>query len=117
MKADAYGHGAVECAKSAIKCGADFLAVATVGEGLELREAGVRAPILLLSYCSPSEMADLVKFNLTPFVGDEEYICLIEKAAEKYFGKTRKAGNDERKKSGGAKKADGSFRPGCPEFL
>lgn len=83
VKADAYGHGAVACAKAAVKCGADFLAVATVGEGIELREAKIKAPILLLSYCSPSEMADLVKYNITPFVGDEEYIELIEAAVKK----------------------------------
>ena len=83
VKADAYGHGAVPCAKAALKCGADFLAVATVGEGIELREAKIKAPILLLSYCSPSEMADLVKYNITPFVGDEEYIGLVESAAKK----------------------------------
>ena len=90
VKADAYGHGAVECAKAAVKCGADYLAVATVGEGVELREAGIKAPTLLLSYCSPSEMADLVKYNLTPFVGDAEYIELIEKAAKSY-GKAKTA--------------------------
>ncbi len=83
VKADAYGHGAVACAKAAIKCGAEYLAVATVGEGIELREAKIKAPILLLSYCSPSEMADLVKYNITPFVGDEEYIELIEAAVKK----------------------------------
>ncbi len=87
VKADAYGHGAVTCAKAAVKCGADFLAVATVGEGIELREAKIKAPILLLSYCSPSEMADLVKFNITPFVGDEEYIGFIERAVQKAAAK------------------------------
>ena len=90
VKADAYGHGAVECAKAAVKCGADYLAVATVAEGVELRKAGIKAPTLLLSYCSPSEMADLVKYNLTPFVGDAEYIELIEKAAKSY-GKSKTA--------------------------
>ena len=88
VKADAYGHGAVPCAKAAVKCGADFLAVATVGEGIELREAKIKAPILLLSYCSPSEMADLVKFNITPFVGDEEYIGFLERAVQKAAAKT-----------------------------
>lgn len=94
VKADAYGHGAVACAKAAVKCGADFLAVATVGEGIELREAKIKAPILLLSYCSPSEMADLVKHNITPFVGDEEYIGFLERAVQKAF----KAKNSAAKK-------------------
>ncbi len=112
VKADAYGHGAVPCAKAAVKCGADFLAVATVGEGIELREAKIKAPILLLSYCSPSEMADLVKFNITPFVGDEEYIGLLERAVQKAFkaknaekcSQDQKAANAKLTKNAAAKK-------------
>ena len=46
VKANAYGHGAVEVSKIAVECGADFLAVATVEEGLELRRAGFNLPIL-----------------------------------------------------------------------
>ena len=49
VKANAYGHGAVEVSKVAVECGADFLAVATVEEGLELRRAGFELPILILS--------------------------------------------------------------------
>ena len=105
VKADAYGHGAVACAKAAVKCGADFLAVATVGEGIELREAKIKAPILLLSYCSPSEMADLVKYNITPFVGDEEYICFLERAVQKAFkAKTAAGATDDKAKNAAAKK-------------
>ena len=112
VKADAYGHGAVACAKAAVKCGADFLAVATGGEGIELREAKIKAPILLLSYCSPSEMADLVKFNITPFVGDEEYIGLLERAVQKAFkaknaekcSQDQKAANAKLTKNAAAKK-------------
>ncbi len=103
VKADAYGHGAVACAKAAVKCGADFLAVATVGEGIELREAKIKAPILLLSYCSPSEMADLVKYNITPFVGDEEYIGFLERAVQKAF-KAKNAANTKLAKNAAAKK-------------
>ena len=47
VKANAYGHGAVEVSKVAVECGADFLAVATVEEGLELRRAGFELPILI----------------------------------------------------------------------
>ena len=49
VKADAYGHGAVECAKIMHSVGADMFAVATVNEGVELRQAGIKQPILLLS--------------------------------------------------------------------
>lgn len=49
VKADAYGHGAIQVSRTALDSGADYLAVATVEEGIELREAGVKAPILLLA--------------------------------------------------------------------
>lgn len=87
VKADAYGHGAVRCAKEAVDCGADFLAVARVSEGIELRESGISIPILLLSLCDLSEMDDLVKFDITPLVYDEEYIMKISEAVSK-SGKT-----------------------------
>lgn len=77
IKADAYGHGAVPCAKAAVEAGADYLAIATVGEGIELRTAGIKVPLLLLSLCSPDEIPDAVRYGLTPFVFDSEYIQLF----------------------------------------
>ena len=53
VKADAYGHGAVETARAALAGGADQLAVALVEEGVQLRQAGVRAPILVLGGATP----------------------------------------------------------------
>ena len=84
VKADAYGHGAVECAKTAVECGADFLAVATVNEGIELRLAGIKSGILVLSLCQKEEMEDVVKNELTPLVFDGEYIDFVAEAARKY---------------------------------
>ena len=84
VKANAYGHGALKVAQEAVSCGADFLAVARVSEGAVLRNGGISVPILLLSLCDPSEMDDLVKFDLTPLVFDEEYICLVEDSAKKF---------------------------------
>ncbi len=81
VKADSYGHGAVQCAKVAVECGAEFLAVATVDEGIELREAGINANILVLSLCQKEEMLDVVKNKLTPLVFDEEYIGFVNDAA------------------------------------
>ena len=48
VKADAYGHGAVAVSQIALQAGASWLGVATIPEGIELREAGIEAPILLL---------------------------------------------------------------------
>jgi alanine racemase len=83
VKADAYGHGAVRCALTAEKCGADFLSVATVDEGAELRKAGITLPILMLSLCAPDEICDAVKFSITPLVFDEEYIDGFNEACKK----------------------------------
>lgn len=53
VKADAYGHGAVKIAQEALRCGVSYLAVAFLDEALELREAGITAPILVLGYTPP----------------------------------------------------------------
>jgi alanine racemase len=66
VKADGYGHGAVPVARAAIEGGATSLAVALVEEGAELREAGITAPVLLLSEPPHAAMADVVGFQLTP---------------------------------------------------
>lgn len=56
VKADAYGHGAVPIARELEKLGADYLGVACLDEAIELREAGITAPILILG-CTPLEYA------------------------------------------------------------
>lgn len=84
VKANAYGHGAVECARAAVAFGADFLAVATVEEGIELRENGITAPLLMLSLCDPLEIDDAVKNRITPLVFDSEYINLFDLSCSKF---------------------------------
>ncbi|MCE2525084.1 MAG: alanine racemase [Acidimicrobiia bacterium] len=68
VKADGYGHGAVATARAALAGGATWLAVALVEEGIELRQAGVTAPILLLSEPRPTEMVEVVAYDLRPSV-------------------------------------------------
>ncbi len=68
VKADGYGHGAVPVARAALEAGATHLAVALVEEGEELRDAGVDAPILLLSEPPVAAAARLVQARLTPTV-------------------------------------------------
>ena len=65
VKADAYGHGAVEVARVAVRNGIDMLGVATLHEGIELRQAGVDAPILILSPPMESETAAIVEYDLS----------------------------------------------------
>ncbi len=64
VKADAYGHGAVEVSKQVLKSGASALGVALVEEGVKLRKAGIGAPIYVLGECSPHSVADAIKNKL-----------------------------------------------------
>lgn len=66
VKANAYGHGAVEVARAALDAGASRLAVAQVGEGIRLREAGIDAPIWLFSEPAPAEYVQAVAHDLEP---------------------------------------------------
>ena len=66
VKADAYGHGDVPVASTALEAGARMLAVALVEEGIRLREAGIEAPILVLSEPGPGSAADIVGWGLQP---------------------------------------------------
>ena len=84
VKADGYGHNAVLTAQFAQELGIDFLAVATVDEAIELRQAGIKTNILLLSICTPFEMPDLFEYKITPLVFGDEYIKLLIKAADGY---------------------------------
>lgn len=81
IKADAYGHGATRIAVAAIKAGATYLAVASVQEGVELRESGIVAPILLFSLPVPEELPDIVAHRISPLVPDEEFAAMVAAAA------------------------------------
>jgi len=70
VKTNAYGHGALEIAKTGLEAGAYCLGAATVTEGTELRRGGITAPILLFSQPHPSEIPELVQARLSPFVSD-----------------------------------------------
>ncbi len=73
VKADAYGHGAVEVAQTALKNGASWLAVATLSEGIELRQAGIEAPILILGAInSPEEIKAVAYWQLEPTIGNSQ---------------------------------------------
>lgn len=82
VKADAYGHGAVEVSRMIERTGAaDWLGVATVGEGLELRAAGITLPVLKLSVARGEEVAAAVAAGLTLCVVDEDSILEAGAAA------------------------------------
>jgi alanine racemase len=65
VKADAYGHGAIDVARTVVAEGVEWLAVATITEGIELRQAGIEAPILVLGAVnSDVQVRAIVKWNL-----------------------------------------------------
>ena len=89
VKADAYGHGAVECAKVMHAAGADQFAVATVAEGLALREAGIEWPILILSEPPMECVQTLVEHDIMPSVYTQEFALAYGECAAA-FGKVGK---------------------------
>jgi alanine racemase len=80
-KADAYGHGAREMAAAAEAHGVGQLGVATLHEGLQLRLAGIRLPIVCLSPLLPAEIDDAVANAIDPTVGDEDFARELSAAA------------------------------------
>ena len=82
IKADAYGHGAVECGKFLEANGADMFAVAALQEAIELRENGIKLPILILGYTAPEHAAVISKLDLEQTVVDEEHAYSLNQAAK-----------------------------------
>jgi alanine racemase len=81
VKADAYGHGAVECSKSLEAEGAKWLGVTSLDEAIPLRDAGVRANILLMTGFWRGEEGEIVRLHLTPTVWEPSQIESLDKAA------------------------------------
>lgn len=82
IKADAYGHGAFQIAKYAIKNGAAMLGVASVDEALLIRYHNINTPILLLSPSLESELSDIIKYDLIPTVNDLDFARKLDKLAQ-----------------------------------
>ncbi len=77
VKANAYGHGAVDISQALIQQGVSTLGVATVAEGIQLREAGILCDIVVLGPVVPRELADLVHHRLTPLIYDESIVVAL----------------------------------------
>jgi alanine racemase len=82
VKADGYGHGALEVARAALRAGADRLGVATVDEALLLREHGVTAPLHVLSEAPPAAAAALVENSVTATLCSSGFARELARAAE-----------------------------------
>ncbi len=81
VKANAYGHGAEQVAKAALEAGATRLAVHRAIEGVELRQAGIQAPILIMGYTPPAAAALIVDWRLTPSLMTLEFARALSAAA------------------------------------
>jgi alanine racemase len=81
IKANAYGHGSVEAAKVFLENGADRLAVATLSEAIELREAGIDVPILILGYTPESQYSQVIEYNITQTIYNFESASVFSQAA------------------------------------
>src|SRR5216684_4525784 len=83
VKGNAYGHGGPQVAKALEKAGSDWFGVASASEGIEIRKAGVRTPILVLGGFWPGEEKNLLEHKLTPAIHRCEQLLAFEAAAAK----------------------------------
>ncbi len=81
VKADAYGHGAVRISRFAVECGVDMLGVATLDEGRELRKAGIRIPVIILSPVLPEELGEVLENDLAVTASSVEFARAASKVA------------------------------------
>lgn len=82
VKANGYGHGAVEISRMAENIGVDWLGIATVPEGIELREAGINLPILKFSPAFPEEMSAAITNKITLAVCERENIIELQRISK-----------------------------------
>jgi len=83
VKADGYGHGVIEVAQAAIHAGADYLGVAFLDEALQIRSAGIDAPILVLGYTTPLYVKEAIQHDITITLFSEDVLdAAIQYAAQ-----------------------------------
>lgn len=83
VKADAYGHGLIPVAKRLVREEVDFLGVASIDEGIKLREAGIKSRILILGVVLKEDIAPLFRYSLTPTVCDKNLAFALNNKARK----------------------------------
>jgi alanine racemase len=77
VKGNAYGHGAVQIAAEAVACGANYLGVALLDEALELRRAGITAPVLVLGYTPPEGIDAAIEHDVTLTAYSEDMLAAL----------------------------------------
>ena len=81
VKADAYGHGAVPVSRALEEAGADMLGVCCIAEAVELRDGGIKAPVLCLTGFCPGEENELIERGIIPAITDITHIDALDEAA------------------------------------
>lgn len=89
VKADAYGHGAVEISRVLLENGASSLAVSILDEAIQLRKNGITAPVLVLNHTNPVRVEELLEYNITQTVFSHELAEALSEAAVKHEAKAR----------------------------
>ena len=81
VKANAYGHGAIETSRTLIRHGVTRLAVFSTEEGMALRQAGITVPIVVLGPVFQEQFGDIFTYQLTPVVSDPSILTALAQAA------------------------------------
>lgn len=89
VKANAYGHDIIEVARRSLENGAESLGVANIEEGIQLRKAGIDAPVLIFGYTSPIHVKKLIELDLTQTVYSYETSEKLSQAATAYGKKIK----------------------------
>ncbi len=89
VKANAYGHGMIEVARQSLENGAEALGIANIEEGIQLRKAGIDAPVLIFGYTSPVHAKKLIEFDLTQTVYSYETSRALSEALAAYGKKIK----------------------------
>jgi alanine racemase len=90
VKADGYGHGAVQCSLTALGAGATWLAVATLTEAEQLRDAGIQAPVLIMgALCERAELERAIELRADIVLWRERAVALAAEAAARVSGQAR----------------------------
>ena len=89
VKANAYGHGIIDMSRHLEKLNVDVLGVATVEEGVKIREAGIKMPIIVLFQHFKNEAEDVCRYDLTPIISNDECLDNYNKFLKKYNKKLK----------------------------
>jgi alanine racemase len=83
IKADAYGHGLIPVARKLAGCGVDYFGVASIDEGIKLRLARVKEPVLILGLILKEDIAPLFRYKLVPTICSYDLACELDRRAGK----------------------------------